>query len=192
MKFNISPDIKIKPRKGKVLLAEPFLDDPYFKRTVILLCEHNEEGSFGFVLNNYIDIELDQVMDELPTFSTRISIGGPVNNSNLYYLHTLGEQIGDSVEVMNGIYMGGDFEILKKKLRMGQVQKDEVRFFVGYSGWSPNQLDTELGSKSWFVANVKPKLLMNTDVTDLWKKVMESMGSKGSMIANLPDDPSLN
>ena len=192
MKFNISPDIKIKPRKGKVLLAEPFLDDPYFKRTVILLCEHNEEGSFGFVLNNYIDIELDQVMEELPTFSTRISIGGPVNNSNLYYLHTLGEQIGDSVEVMNGIYMGGDFEILKKKLRMGQVQKDEVRFFVGYSGWSPNQLDTELGSKSWFVANVKPKLLMNTDVTDLWKKVMESMGSKGSMIANLPDDPSLN
>ena len=131
-------------------------------------------------------------MDELPTFSTRISIGGPVNNSNLYYLHTLGEQIGDSVEVMDGIYMGGDFEILKKKLRMGQVQKDEVRFFVGYSGWSPNQLDTELGSKSWFVANVKPKLLMNTDVTDLWKKVMESMGSKGSMIANLPDDPSLN
>jgi putative transcriptional regulator len=192
MKFNISPDIKIKPRKGKVLLAEPFLDDPYFKRTVILLCEHNEEGSFGFVLNNYIDIELDQVMDELPTFSTRISIGGPVNNSNLYYLHTLGEQIGDSVEVMDGIYMGGDFDILKKKLRMGQVQKDEVRFFVGYSGWSPNQLDTELGSKSWFVANVKPKLLMNTDVTDLWKKVMESMGSKGSMIANLPDDPSLN
>ena len=192
MKFNISPDIKIKARKGKVLLAEPFLDDPYFKRTVILLCEHNEEGSFGFVLNNYIDIELDQVMDELPTFSTRISLGGPVNNSNLYYLHTLGEQIGDSVEVMDGIYMGGDFEILKKKLRMGQVQKDEVRFFVGYSGWSPNQLDTELSSKSWFVANVKPKLLMNTDATDLWKKVMESMGSKGSMIANLPDDPSLN
>ena len=192
MKFNISPDIKIKPRKGKVLLAEPFLDDPYFKRTVILLCEHNEEGSFGFVLNNYIDIELDQVMDELPTFNTRVSIGGPVNNSNLYYLHTLGKQIGDSVEVMDGIYMGGDFDILKKKMRMGQVQKDEVRFFVGYSGWSPNQLDTELGSKSWFVANVKPKLLMNTDVTDLWKKVMESMGSKGSMIANLPDDPSLN
>ena len=192
MKFNISPDIKIKARKGKVLLAEPFLDDPYFKRTVILLCEHNEEGSFGFVLNNYIDIELDQVMDELPTFSTRISLGGPVNNSNLYYLHTLGEQIGDSVEVMDGIYMGGDFEILKKKLKLGQVQKDEVRFFVGYSGWSPNQLDTELSSKSWFVANVKPKLLMNTDVTDLWKKVMGSMGSKGSMIANLPDDPSLN
>lgn len=192
MKFNISPDIKIKPKRGKVLLAEPFLDDPYFKRTVILLCEHNEEGSFGFVLNNYIDIELDQVMEELPTFDTRISIGGPVKNSNLYYLHTLGEEIGDSVEVMDGIFMGGDFGILKEKLRLGQVQKDEVRFFVGYSGWSANQLDTELDSKSWFVANVQPKLLMNTDVTDLWKKVMGSMGAKGSMIANLPDDPSLN
>lgn len=192
MKFNFAPNLNIEPRKGKVLLAEPFLDDPYFKRTVILLCEHNDEGSFGFVLNNYIDIELDKVMDDLPPFETKISIGGPVKNSNLYYLHTLGSLIEDSVEVLDGVYMGGDFERLKELIKQGKVETDQVRFFVGYSGWSPNQLDDELKSNSWFIAKVKPGVLMNTGITDLWKKVMSSMGTKGSMIANFPDDPSLN
>lgn len=175
-----------------MLLAEPFLNDPYFKRTVILLCEHNDEGSFGFVLNNYIDVELDQIMDELPHYDTRISIGGPVKNSNLYYIHTLGHSIADSVEVVQGVYMGGNFEALKEKLLQGELTKDEVRFFVGYSGWSPNQLEDELEMKSWIVTNVKPGILMNTEIGDLWKVIMRSMGKKGEIMSNLPDDPSLN
>ena len=77
------------PQAGNVLLSEPFLDDPYFGRKVVLLCEHNEEGSFGFVLNNYVDIDVDEVMDDLPKLDTRISVGGPVKNGNLYYLHTV-------------------------------------------------------------------------------------------------------
>ncbi len=192
MKFNIGPKNNIKPRKGKVLLSEPYLDDPYFRRTVILLCEHNEEGSFGFVMNNYLEIELQQIMEDLPYLDTRISIGGPVNNSNLYYIHTLGDAIEGSVEVIEGIYMGGDFDQLKDKLNKGDIKEGQIRFFVGYSGWSANQLDGELDSKSWFIANVKADWLMDTEETDLWKKVMSSMGKKGEIIANLPDDPSLN
>jgi putative transcriptional regulator len=192
MKFDFGPKKNVEAKKGKVLLAEPFLNDPYFKRTVILLCEHNDEGSFGFVLNNYIDVHLDQIMEELPDFETKISIGGPVKNSNLYYLHTLGEEIEDSVEVLDGIFMGGNFEILKEKLLKGEVQKDQVRFFVGYSGWSPEQLDSELELKSWFVTKVDSRVLMNTGIDDLWRRIMGSMGKKGSIIANLPEDPTLN
>ena len=138
--MDLGPDKNLRPQKGQVLLAEPFLNDPYFRRTVIFLCEHNTEGSFGFVLNNYIDVDLEQIMENMPSYEGRISIGGPVRNSNLYYLHTLGEKIEESVEIIPGVYMGGNFEILKKLLVSGKVHKDQVRFFVGYSGWSPEQL----------------------------------------------------
>ncbi len=192
MKFDLGPKGDIQPGKGKVLLAEPFLDDPYFKRTVILLCEHNEEGSFGFVLNNYIDVDLDQIIEALPEFDTKISIGGPVKNSNLYYIHTLGEVIPDSIEIVDGIYMGGDFDKLRDKIAHGLIDKNQIRFFVGYAGWSANQLDEELKLKSWFVKDIKSGVLMNTEIDDLWKTIMRSMGKNGQIIANFPDDPTQN
>lgn len=190
--MDFAPDKNTQPTKGQVLLSEPFLNDPYFKRTVIFLCEHNKEGSFGFVLNNYIDVELEQIMENMPSFEGRISIGGPVRNSNLYYLHTLGQQIEESVEIIPGVYMGGNFEQLKNMLISGTVSKDQVRFFVGYSGWSPEQLEQEIKSNSWFVTTVPKELVMNSDMNDLWKTIMRSMGRKGQMIANMPEDPSLN
>lgn len=190
--LDITPDKNAKPKKGQVLLAEPFLNDPYFRRTVIFLCEHNDEGSFGFVLNNYINVELNQIMEEMPEYDGKISIGGPVKNSNLYYIHTLGPEIEESVEVIPGIYMGGNFEILKEKLIQGKINKSQVRFFVGYSGWSPNQLEGEMEMKSWFVANVPGNLVMDSDISDLWKVIMKGLGDKGRIIANLPEDPSLN
>lgn len=190
--FELSPPNKVEPNRGKVLIAEPFLDDPYFKRMVILLCEHNEEGSFGFVLNNYIDVGLDKIIDDMPPFNTHVSIGGPVKNSNLYYLHTLGEFIEDSIEVMDGVYMGGNFEILKEKLRKGLIKKNELRFFVGYSGWSADQLEQEMQSKSWYVTSLGQDLIMNTEIRDLWRKVIRMMGKPFEHLANLPEDPSLN
>jgi putative transcriptional regulator len=192
LSIKLSPDPNIQPSKGQVLLAEPFLSDPYFRRTVIFLCEHNKEGSFGFVLNNYIDVELDQIMENMPVFNGKISIGGPVRNSNLYYLHTLGEQVEESVEVIPGVYMGGNFETIRKMLVSGKVEKDQVRFFVGYSGWSPQQLENEMKTKSWFVTTIQKDLVMNTDVEDLWKIIMQNMGKKGKIIANMPEDPTLN
>ena len=86
--IRFTPSNNAKPESGDILLSEPFLDDPYFGRKVVLLCEHNDEGSFGFVLNNFIDIDVDEVMEELPKLNARISVGGPVKNGNLYYLHT--------------------------------------------------------------------------------------------------------
>jgi putative transcriptional regulator len=190
--MDFTPNKKITPGKGQVLLAEPFLNDPYFRRTVIFLCEHNTEGSFGFVLNNYIDVDLDQIMENMPTFEGRISIGGPVRNSNLYYIHTLGEQVEESVEIIPGVFMGGNFESLKKLLISGTVTKNQVRFFVGYSGWSPEQLENEVKTNSWFVTSVPKEIVMNSEADDLWKRIMRSMGKKGQIIANLPEDPSLN
>jgi putative transcriptional regulator len=144
------------------------------------------------VLNNYIDVDLEQIMDNMPAFEGRISIGGPVRNSNLYYLHTLGTQIEESIEVIPGIFMGGNFENLKTLLLAGKVHKNDVRFFVGYSGWSPTQLEEEIKLKSWYVASVSKDIVMNSDNDDLWKSILKTMGTKGKFVANLPEDPSLN
>lgn len=192
MNIDFSPDSSVVPLKGQVLLSEPFLNDPYFKRTVILLCEHNEEGSFGFVLNNYIDVDLDQIMENMPSFGGKISIGGPVRNSNLYYIHTLGDQIEDSLEILPGVFMGGNFETLRKLLYAGKLEKNQVRFFVGYSGWSPEQLQGEIKANSWFVTNADKEVVMNTEIEDLWKVIMKKFGKKGEIISKMPEDPTLN
>jgi putative transcriptional regulator len=192
VKIDFSPNTNVEPKKGQVLLSEPFLNDPYFKRTVILLCEHNSEGSFGFVLNNFIEVELDQIIEDMPKFDGKISIGGPVRNSNLYYIHTLGNEIEESVEILPGVFMGGDFEKLRKLLYAGKIAPEQVRFFVGYSGWSPDQLQSEIKSQSWFVTDIDKDLVMDTEVDDLWRHIMKKFGRKGEVIANMPEDPSLN
>lgn len=190
--IKITPENTVNPSRGKVLLSEPFLTDPYFKRAAILLCEHNDEGSFGFVLNNYLDMSLDQIMNGLPELPTRVSVGGPVNSSNLYYLHTLGDFIIDSKEIAKGIYLGGDFEHLKEEIAKGNVGSNQVRFFVGYSGWSANQLEEEMTQNSWFVAEAKPEIVMNIKSDNLWAEFLESMGPKYAKMIDLPTDPNLN
>lgn len=179
-------------QKGQILLAEPFLNDDYFRCKVIFLCEHSEEGSFGFVLNNYVDFDISQIIENIPSLDSRISIGGPMQNSNLYFIHTLGEKIEQSVEIIPGVFFGGDFEILRKMIISGDVEKDDVRFFVGYSGWSPHQLDDELKDNSWIICKSSKDIVMKSDAQDLWEKIMQSMGKNRPFIVRLPDGPSLN
>lgn len=183
---------KLKPKKGRILISEPFLDDDYFKRSVILLCEHNEDGTFGFVLNNYTDVKLSELMEELKDLNSLISIGGPVNPDNLFYIHTLGKKIPGSIEITKDIFMGGDFESMQELLNRGEIQNDQIRFFIGYSGWGINQLDTELKQSAWIVAETSTENLMNTQIENLWKKILGDMGENHKLFSDYPEDPSLN
>lgn len=169
------------------------MDDAYFGRKAILLCEHNEEGSFGFVLNNYIQIDLNELLDDLPPWEAKISLGGPVKNSNLFYLHTRHDAPG-GIEIIEGLYMGGDFDWLKSIIMQGKITEDELRFFIGYAGWTPGQLIEEIKSHSWFVTSTSVEKIMDTrsDEEELWKELVSAMGSGFQHIANSPSDPSLN
>ena len=178
--------------KGSLLLAEPFISDPFFKRTVILVCDHGKEGSFGFVLNNYVEVELSQLIEDFPDDKINVSIGGPVKSSNLFYLHTQGDLIPNSVAIMDGLYFGGDFDVLKDKVVSGEVALKEIRFFLGYSGWGVGQLDDELGEKSWFVTKVNASTIMHFNEKDMWRGIMRKLGKKGQLVANFPEDPELN
>lgn len=183
---------KLKPKKGRILISEPFLDDDYFKRSVILLCEHNEDGTFGFVLNNYTDVTLFELMEELKDLNSLISIGGPVNPDNLFYIHTLGNKIPGSIEVTKDIYMGGDFESMQELLNRGEILNHQIRFFIGYSGWGINQLKSELKQSAWIVAETSTENIMDTQIENLWKKILGDMGENHQLFSNYPEDPTLN
>lgn len=191
--LDLSVHNHIDPAKGKLLLSEPFLQDEYFSRSVILLCEHNEEGSFGFVLNNYLDIDLHEVSTNFPDIPARISLGGPVKNQNLYFIHSLGEMIPGSVLIADSIYMGGEYDILIEKILADLSLLKHVRFFLGYSGWNQGQLANELREKSWLVVDqFDSKQIMNTDYDSIWKDLMSSQGGKYEMMSKFPLDPRLN
>lgn len=190
--LDLDPDNALAPARGRLLVSGPYLTDPYFHRTVVLLCEHDKEGSFGFVLNRSLDVDVANIMENMPSLEGRVSIGGPVQSGNLYYLHTLGGHIPGSLEVVDGVHMGGDFEQMRAMLATDPKLARHVRFFVGYSGWGEKQLDKEIEQRSWLISRADRRRIMNTSMKDLWADTLRTMGRKFAPLANFPDDPSLN
>jgi putative transcriptional regulator len=179
-------------KRGRVLISEPFINDTYFKRSVVLLTEHTKEGSVGFVLNKPVDLAVNNVLSDFPEIDTDISIGGPVNTNTIHYIHTLGEVIPNSVRVLQNLYWGGDFEVIKDMIRTGLIKGSDIRFFLGYAGWSPKQLENELSENAWLVSEMKPEHIMQGPGENLWKAILENSGDKYKTWVNFPENPSLN
>lgn len=182
----------IAPEKGSILIAEPFLNDIYFKRSIILLTEHNDNETVGFVLNKPVSMSISDLITDFPDFEAEISIGGPVSTNTIHYIHTLGSLIPGSHKVYGNIFWGGDFEAVKSLIRENKISKNQIRFFLGYSGWMPNQLNEELTQNSWLVSTLDPNRVMNANMTSIWKESLLDLGEKYKMWINSPDNPSLN
>ncbi len=178
--------------KGRVLISEPFLADNYFRRSVVYLTEHSEEGSLGFVLNKSLDMKVSDVIKDFPEADFPVSVGGPVNTNTVHYLHTLGEQIPQSVHVKDGIFWGGDFEIIKAMIMKGEVEPHELRFYLGYAGWSANQLDGELKENAWLVGEISADMVMKGQGAEFWEDTLSRFNDKYRAWANFPQDPGLN
>ncbi|TCO07088.1 YqgE/AlgH family protein [Natronoflexus pectinivorans] len=183
---------KLHPEKGRILIAEPFLQGPYFARSIILITEHSEEGTVGFVINKSTDVYPDEVIDDLFNFSGELFIGGPVSSNTLHYLHTLGDLVPGSIKITPSIYWGGDFEQIKKLINKGMATNESVRFFAGYSGWSPGQLEHEISEKSWIVSTLDDKQIMVPDTSNIWKETMENLGDVYRTWSNFPSNPAFN
>ena len=182
----------VRPGTGKLLISEPFLPDPNFKRTVIMLTEHNEEGSVGFILNRQLDMTINDIMDDLPKFNSMLHYGGPVEPDTLHYLHRTGDTLEGSIEITGGVYWGGNFEALKILIETKQVDPSDFQFFIGYSGWGPGQLKHELKEKSWMLTSARKEHCFLENPESLWHNVLKTMGNEYAIIANFPEDPSLN
>ncbi|MCO5260368.1 MAG: YqgE/AlgH family protein [Crocinitomicaceae bacterium] len=180
------------PKKGALLLSDPFEMGAFFTRAVVLICDYNDKGTFGFVLNNYLNISADSISDQLVDYDGRISIGGPVDNNNLFYIHQF-EDIEGSEYVTDGVYFGGDFLEIVKKMNESEENSSKIRFFAGYSGWDAGQLEDEIKQHSWIVAeNHTIHQIMDTSNDDLWKELMSAQGTKYKVLADVPLDPTHN
>jgi len=184
--------IHLDPTTGMILVAEPFLLDSYFKRSVILLGEHGGEGTIGFILNKPTDMKLNDALEDFPRFDVPLYFGGPVQTDTVHFLHTLGNKLEGSKELLPGIYWGGELEALQLLIDTNQVSKDEIRFFAGYSGWNPRQLEQELQGKTWLLSKCKKEFAFSEEPNELWGNVLRSMGNRYAILANFPEDPSLN
>lgn len=185
--------ISEKLKKGHLLIAEPsILGDISFNRSVILLADHNNEGSVGFILNKPLEYTL---MDLVPEIESSFTIynGGPVEQDNLYFIHSIPDLIPDSVEISNGIYWGGDFEKTRDLINSGEIKKDSIRFFLGYTGWDANQLETEMNSNSWILIenSYKQKILQKSS-SNFWKEKIMELGGEYLIWSNAPENPMLN
>ncbi len=179
-------------KKGDLLIAEPFLGDPNFERSVVLLCEHQENGSFGFVLNQATDMKISDVLDDLDYSDFPVYIGGPVEQDTLHFIHRMGFAIEDTQEISPGLFWGGDFEQVQTWLQMGKISEEDLRFFVGYSGWTGGQLEHELDDDAWIISHVKSDFIFDTPSSQLWREVLRQMGGKHKVLSNYPIDPRLN
>ena len=177
---------KISP--GKVLLAEPFMIDTNFKRAVVLLCDHNIDGTVGFILNREYNAQIGEVVPELEGFDAPIYCGGPVQKDTLHYIHNVGNLLDNSQEVCNGVYWGGDFEILIFLIQNKMIKPENIMFFVGYSGWTADQLGDEFKYGSWLLAEMDTNYLFKKKKQKaLWNKIMSNKGDSYSIIAQMPD-----
>ncbi|WP_235298368.1 YqgE/AlgH family protein [Portibacter marinus] len=178
---------------GKLLLAQPFMLDPNFKRSVVLLCEHDSaKGSLGFILNKPLNMQILELVGDFPDIEADVFYGGPVATDTLHYIHDKGDLLQDSIEIHKGIYWGGDYTRLKFLIENKLILASNIKFFVGYSGWSEEQLDAELEIGSWVVADMDFNYLFHKEEGKLWKKVMENKGSSYGVIGQISESHRLN
>ncbi len=178
---------------GNILLAEPFMIDPNFKRAVVLICDHTrQDGTVGFVLNKALGLQITELISEFPAFRSEVFYGGPVQTDSIHYIHNVGDVLDNSTKVVDGVWWGGDFEKLKFLITAQMIKPENIRFFVGYSGWSPNQLNNELKLGSWVISDMHANYLFKSSAKALWQQVMKNKGNHFSVIADMPDGANWN
>jgi len=181
------------PEKGKILISEPFMRDIFFQRSVILLIEHGPNGSMGFVLNNNTGLFLNDYIEGLDKVGRiPIFLGGPVSSDHLFFIHSMGQIIPDSVQIDDNLYFDGDFESLNYYLLSGQPVEGKIKFFLGYAGWSKSQLIGEIKHDSWLVGQTSDRAMLLAKGESFWKKSVESIGGPYLAWLNYPKDPLLN
>lgn len=183
------------PKEGELLIADTsLLQDEHFTRSVILINHVDEDDVVGFILNRPSPMQLSDIV---PGINQKfiLHLGGPVDQENLYFIHTMPHLIPGSVQVAQGIYWGGQFEVVEELINSGILNTSNIKFFLGYTGWAKPQLDEELIKKSW----IPNRLIDNNDIFlfrktegELWQQKMKLIGGEYLIWSNAPENPSLN
>lgn len=183
------------PHMGSLLISEPLMEDKYFSRSAILVLDEPEDGGhFGLILNKSTVMTLRDLMPDWEAGQkVQIYCGGPVDLERMFLLHTLGEQLGSSTEVLPGVYVGADLDKIIEYIEDGGEVEGKLRFFLGYCGWSPGQLAGELNRKSWAVNSLPQSYnLLKGEGFDYWRREVVDLGDDYRSWLVVPPDPSFN
>lgn len=181
------------PKKGSILISEPFMLDANFERSVVLVCAHDIEGTLGLVMNNKSDLALSDIMPGVSSNDFPVYLGGPVNSDNLFFIHDKPDDIAGSLRIVEDICFGGDINDALRLMDLGVIKPENIKFMIGCAGWSPTQLEEEIADNSWVVHNKFPsEILLLSDGDDLWKQAIINLGPKYAHVASFPKSPNLN
>ncbi|MFA6262213.1 MAG: YqgE/AlgH family protein [Bacteroidia bacterium] len=180
------------PHKGSLLLSEPFLDDMKFRRTVVLLGEHSEDGTVGFVLNRLLNITTRDVVPDLLLTEHPVYYGGPVEPNTLHFIHKSGDLIDGSQQIANGIYWGGDIGLVNDLIKRNVLKPEDFKFFIGYSGWESGQLIQEIENKAWWLTESNNRVVFDDDLENMWSNLVRTLGPDFAYMADSPEDPQWN
>lgn len=196
--MNYNPDIfKIQsnnliPKKGRVLISEPFLPGNYFNRSIVFLVAHSSKGSVGFILNKKTEMQVQDYLTGFPDFDAEIYIGGPVATDSVYFIHKRADLIPGSIHVLDDIHWGGDFDEMRRLVNLGIIQTGDIRFFLGYSGWDAGQLEREIKENSWLINDVESGQVLEDLGSGSWVEFVKKVGKRYVLWENFPQNPSLN
>ncbi len=183
---------RIKPNTGRILISVPFLKDFYFKKSVVLLAEHGDEGTFGIIINKPVEVKLGDLASEFDGFDAPVFLGGPVKTDSLYFLHTRPDLIEDGVPILDGLYWGGNIETVKELIKVNKLTKEDIRFYIGYSGWVADQLNRELEERSWVVSLTNSNQVFRSNPLEMWANTLKKLGKEYQFWVVYPPDPSYN
>ena len=176
--------------KGSLLVATPTLLDPNFRRTVVLLLEHTEEGAVGVVLNRPSETPTGQAIPDLAEVVAAddpVFIGGPVSPGSVIALGDHRE--ADGLDVVCGTVAAVEFGTSPQELAEQVIR---VRAFAGYAGWGSGQLEGEIEEEAWITAAALADDVFTPDPDGLWSQVLERMGNQFALLARMPDDTRMN
>ena len=159
---------------GSVIVAEPYAGDAYFDRAAVLVTEHGEAGSVGFILNKPLSVDVADLVDEFPARGFRLGVGGPIQPQTLHFIHRFGEIIPGATHLYDNLYWGGDFTVLCCLIGAGVATSSDVRFFLGYSSWCAGQLADEMNREVWGVAGASEQIILG-DTRGLWYDLVSRM-----------------
>lgn len=177
--------------RGQLLIAGATLPDPNFSRTVVLVCEHTEDGALGLVLNRAGELLVSESAPELTDLSgaaATIDVGGPVQPEALLVLAEFDDASRAAIPVVGTVGLMGDGSEIEDVAAVTR----RARVFHGYAGWGPGQLDAELERDDWFVAPAGIDDIFDTDAEALWRRVLARKGGHYAVVARMPVDPSVN
>ena len=180
-------------KKGTLLISSPnILGDLYFNRSIIILTEVKNQEVVGFIINKTLGYQLSDLYKNVKNKKIKIFSGGPVSQDNLYFMHNKPELITNSVKFNNNMYWGGNFESVIELINENKLDNSSIKFFLGYTGWSHDQLTDEINNDSWIILNNKEKIEFNTDTNLLWGECMREMGEEFKIWSNAPENPQSN